>query len=335
LITDYRNIENKTELWNLDIPVIWAWTNSNETQKYVINVIRAKSADISPDCVDYLNKYEIGYNNTLTYQCSNLNLLLFNVFTQKVDYLYISISSGTSQLLANKIRIENYFIDINLDLQNITDPVYKKIYKNTYDRFNNQTETVVNELKFVIFNDDQDYFVSQMKKKENYMNRRYRLVKKLSQSNEFIAQASSPDVVIVNRSYVKFPETLAHVMAMANAMLFIITFYYSVVINYYYMRYFLKQFLERLNLVNLKIKIKEAFVKNSKIRLILDIKDEFDLNDNELIKYLFSIVTMKHYFINKFAKRFIKDKDAISYCLLYEEFKVFLSLEKLLRHNSY
>jgi hypothetical protein len=158
-----------------------------------------------------------------------------------------------------------YMKNRNLNLNSKDNPLIVEFlgYTNQCTPINNLVIYVSYYMRYNLLIDDQGWFLP-AEKRYLYLN-----TKKIKISAEgyrmgIAIDDQAKDFTVISRTYKKLPNTIAHVLAMSSLTVILCKIVYGLLIDYFFMKYYLKEFLERVNMSQFKEKLRKRLAKKSK-----------------------------------------------------------------------
>jgi hypothetical protein len=286
-----------------------------------------------------LSQLGVYQNNTNINVCANANELAGNTFVgdtsgssvqfAKCSERYSSDCTGGDPDLSKDYYISVAFNTTTLDYGESKN--YFKQRNNIFVYKSNNTMFYVYYLKQGVFFDDQALVFPDVK---NYTYTLFSYLFNLQAPwdvpplNTFTNfNFVSSEISITKRTYKKFPETLANVMAMLSFVNIVMKTVYTMIVEYLFMKYFLKKMLSKIDVGELVEKINKELIKcNIEAESIEDLE--------HTIKGIYHIVNLKNYLLSLLPFCCKKRKESIICSIVYSEFMEFLSMENLMNYNN-
>jgi hypothetical protein len=349
---NYNYIVNSSDLWQLNIPVIIGYPKDIENMTRLENLY-----PLTPGVSDFglnpctmtdfriSNMHEI--NNTLDYTCFNTIDIMNNHF--KSEDATTSIQLKNCSLTDKKACIYN---------KDINTPIYVEYKLNTtwlnytrLDDFLVQENRSYNysskfsqlysdsfSFKHNIFTDDRGLIIPD-EKQYIFVSLRKHVGPIISEGFKLTLGANTNEITTVKRIFKKFPEALAQVMAMLSFVNIVMRVIYGILVEYLYMKYFLKKMLSKVDIKDLMLKINHKLGGVGKyifnVEEVID-EDKAYTSDQKqkAISELYELATLKNFILFKTVFAFYKNTQLLKLSVLSDEFLNFLSMENLINYDN-
>jgi hypothetical protein len=336
-LTNHNAITNSSELWVLNLPIIIGYSKELENHTQLENLYPFKKGfteyGLRPCTSVDLKLMNIKMNNSLNYICTNLRDILSNKFNMEESYTELRLQQCNldDQSCLEMDKSGPYYVEykFNSTWLNFTKMdgflqqeyfYYNKTstFDNLFDKFFSIKQNIFIDDRGLILPDENKYLFTSIRNDLLPTNSKGLTIKLASESNE---------ITTTKRTFKKFPETLANVLAMLSFVNIAMLVSYGFIIDYLYMKYFLKKMFSKINIKDLVKKLR-LFVKDIELDQIEFIEEE------KVIKDLYDLMNFRNYMVYKIAFRFYKTKNSVRFSVVYNEFLSFLSMENLIDYNN-
>jgi hypothetical protein len=349
---NYNNLVNSSDLWQLNIPVAIGYPKDIENMTRLENLY-----PLTPGVSDFglnpctmrdfriSNMHEI--NNTLDYICFNTKDILNNHFTSKdastaIQLKNCSLTDKTACIynedINKPIYIEYRLNTTWLNYTKLDDFLVQENLSYNYSRKFSQLYSDSFSIKQNIFIDDRGLILPD-EKQYVFASLRNHVGPTIFNGFKITLSANTNEITTVKRIFKKFPEALAQVMAMLSFVNIVMRVIYNILVEYLYMKYFLKKMLSKVDIKDLMLKIDRKLGGVSKynfnIEEALDEDKQLTIEQiQKAISELYELATLKNFILFKTVFVFYKNTQLLKLSVLFDEFLNFLSMENLINYDN-
>jgi hypothetical protein len=349
---NYNYIDNSSDLWQINIPVVIGYSKDIENMTHLENLY-----PLTPEVSDFglhpctmrdfriSNMHEI--NNTLNYICFNAKDILNNHFKSEDASTDIQLQNCSSADEAACINNEDInkpiYIDYRLNTTwlnytRLDDFLIQENLSYNYSRKFSQLCSDSFTYKQNIFTDDRGLIIPD-EKQYIFTSLRNRIEPTIFNGFKISLDANGNEITIVKRTFKKFPEALAQVMAMLSFVNIVMRLIYSIIVEYLYMKYFLKKMLSKVDIKDLMRKINRKLggfgIYNFNIEEALNKDKQLTIEQiQKAISDLYELATLKKFILFKTVFVFYKNTQLLKLSVLFDEFLIFLSMENLINYDN-
>jgi hypothetical protein len=349
---NYNDIVNSSDLWNLNIPVVIGYPKDIENMTRLENLY-----PLTPGVSDFglnpctmrdfriSNMHEI--NNTLDYICFNAKDILRNHFKSEDASTTIQLKNCSStdkkaciynEDINKPIYIEYRLNTTFLNYTKLDDFLIQENLSYNYSSKFSQSYSDSFSIKHNIFTDDRGLIIPD-EKQYIYASLRKHIAPSISNGFKISLGGNTNEITTVKRIFKKFPDALAQVMAMLSFVNIVMRVIYNILVEYLYMKYFLKKMLSKVDIKDLMLKVNRKLSGVGKY--VLNIEEALDEDKaltseqkQKAISELYEIATLKNFILFKTVFVFYKNTQLLKLSVLFDEFLNFLSMENLINYDN-
>jgi hypothetical protein len=278
--TNYNDLTNSSDYWKINIPTVLEYSKDLGEYTRLMNMIPLDHKDPSyglRQCTSNdLKLSNIEANETLTYVCTNVRDLIVDPFqTQEQAYLDVATlacsETGDETCTTDPDPNQQYYVGLKLNATrlnytSVNDFLIPEYY------YQNKTSSYYNLFlkRFIvnqeIFIDDKGLVLNE-EKEHLYTSVKENTLANAGKGFDFQMYLNRNIILTIKRTFKKFPETLAKVLAMLSFVNLAMSITYGLIIDFLYMKYFLKKMFSKIDINSLVNKINHKLKKTDESKL--------------------------------------------------------------------